>query len=250
MRWFVDQNQTALKIAELIRAGFRTEAVQDPFVLNVFQLWRTWSLKLLKEKARIHVEQSAFVIGCVDETGSLRGHASSSEGTRIQDANALPQIFLQTINPKTGGLFVVEGLCIVGRNPCLHPGDIRVVQAVDHPKLRYTKDVVVFPSQGDKPVPSMLSGGDLDGDDFFVIWDQTLIPKVWNWRPMDFTPVPPRELSRDVNSWDLRQFFVQYMMNDVLPLIAVAHLAWAAELKPHSPICKLSSIFMNHACAN
>ncbi|KAH8171855.1 RNA dependent RNA polymerase domain-containing protein [Sarocladium implicatum] len=234
---FVDQNQTALKIAEFIRAGFRSDTIQDPFVLNIFRLWRCWSLKLLKEKARIHVEQSAFVIGCVDETGTLRGHSSSSEGINVKDPNILPQIFLQTVDPSTGKMFVLEGLCVIGRNPSLHPGDIRVVQAVDNPKLRHTKNVVVFPSQGDKPLPSMLSGGDLDGDDFFVIWDPTLIPKIWNWQPMDFTPAQPDELARDVNSLDLRQFFVQYMMNDVLPLIAVAHLAWADELKPHSSVC-------------
>lgn len=236
---FVDQDQTALKIAELIRSGFRTETLQEPFVLNIFRLWRSWSLKLLKEKARIHVEQSAFVIGCADETGSLRGHSMASEGTRSMNVDKLPQIFLQTINPVTGKMFVLEGTCIVGRNPSLHPGDIRVVQAVDCPKLRHLRDVVVFPIKGDRPVPSMLSGGDLDGDDFFVIWDQTLIPKIWNWCPMDFTPRQPLELSRDVNANDLRQFFVQYVMNDVLPLIAIAHLAWADELRPHSAICKL-----------
>jgi RNA-dependent RNA polymerase len=59
---------------------------------------------------------------------------------------------------------------------------------------------------------------------------------------MDFTPAQPDELARDVNSLDLRQFFVQYMMNDVLPLIAVAHLAWADELKPHSSVCKVSPL--------
>jgi RNA-dependent RNA polymerase len=235
---FVDQNQTSLAIAELIRSGFRTTSLQEPFVLNIFSLWRSWSLKLLKEKARIHVEQSAFVIGCVDETETLRGHSTLSEGTRVKDVKKLPQIFLQTVNPKTGSLFVLKGICIVGRNPSLHPGDIRVVEAVDCPKLRHLKDVVVFPSKGDRPVPSMLSGGDLDGDDFFVIWDPALIPQIWNWRPMDFSPIEPLELTREVDSRDLRQFFVQYMMNDVLPLIAISHLAWADEHKPRSTICK------------
>lgn len=235
---FVDQNHTSLAIAELIRAGFRSEDVQEPFVLNILRLWRSWSLKLLKEKARIHVEKSAFVIGCVDETGSLRGHSFASEGTRVKDVKTLPQIFLQTINPTTGTSSVLEGVCIVGRNPSLHNGDIRVVEAIDCPQLRHLKDVVVFPSTGDRPVPSMLSGGDLDGDDFFVIWDKALIPEIWNWRPMDFSPTKPREVDRDVNSQDLRQFFVQYMMNDVLPLIAISHLAWADEHKPRSNICE------------
>ncbi|KAL2209053.1 RdRP-domain-containing protein [Sarocladium strictum] len=244
---FVDQNHTSLAIAELIHSGFRSDDVQEPFVLNVFSLWRSWSLKLLKEKARIHVEQSAFVIGCVDETGILRGHSIASEGIRAKDVERLPQIFLQTIDPTTGKSFVLEGVCIVGRNPSLHNGDIRVVEAIDCPQLRHLKDVVVFPSTGDRPVPSMLSGGDLDGDDFFVIWDKTLIPEIWNWRPMDFSPIKPREVERDVNSQDLRQFFVQYMMNDVLPLIAISHLAWADEQKPRSNICRRLAELHSHA---
>ncbi|KAL6698400.1 RNA dependent RNA polymerase domain-containing protein [Trichoderma pleuroticola] len=234
----VDENQSTLVLAELLQAGFKTKTVQEPFVTNLLTLWRSWSLKLLKEKARIPIAKSAFVLGCVDETATLRGHSNSTEGTSEKDVNKLPQIFLQVSDlKKYNNATVIKGVCVVGRNPSLHPGDIRVVEAVDIPELRHLRDVVVFPSTGDRPVPNMLSGGDLDGDDFFVIWEPTLIPDEWNHPAMNYSSPPPEELDRDVNADDLRDFFVKYMQNDVLPLIATAHLGLADSKGVKSEIC-------------
>ncbi|KID89494.1 suppressor of ascus dominance [Metarhizium guizhouense ARSEF 977] len=236
---FVDENQSSLVLAELLKAGFMTDNVLEPFTLNIFNLWLSWSFRLLKEKTRIHVPKSAFVLGCVDESGSLRGHSIETESSSDQlDEHKLPQIFLQLTDPShEGRTNTIQGKCVVGRNPSLHPGDIRVVQAVNNPKLRHLKDVIVFPSKGDRPVPAMLSGGDLDGDDFFIIWDDRLIPKEWNHKPMDYQAPNPRQLDRDVTVDDLREFFVNYMKNDNLGLIAVAHLAFADMHGPKSQIC-------------
>ncbi|PHH80563.1 hypothetical protein CDD82_1668 [Ophiocordyceps australis] len=235
---YVDENQSTLALAELLKAGFKSNDIQEPFVLNLLNLWRSWSLKLLKEKARILVEKSAFVLGCVDETGTLRGHMVGSEGSSSKDINQLPQIFLQLTNPSEyGRTTIIEGICVVGRNPSLHPGDIRVVHAVDNTNLHHLKDVVVFPSTGDRPIPSMLSGGDLDGDDFFVLWDEQLIPSEWNFAPMNYTGPEPVQINREVNVDDVRDFFVKYMKNDVLGLIATAHLGQADQHGPKSPNC-------------
>ncbi|KAM3435756.1 hypothetical protein NHJ13734_005400 [Beauveria thailandica] len=230
---FIDENQTTVIVAELLKADF-----QDPFVKNLLKLWRSWSLKLMKEKCRIQIEKSAFVMGCVDETGTLRGHSMQTEGSQGKDKAGLPQIFLQMSDRKYGNkTTILEGVCFIGRNPSLHAGDIRVVEAVDNPCLRHLKDVVVFPSKGDRSLPSMLSGGDLDGDEYFVIWDPTLVPKIWNTPPMHSTPVISQDLERDVEVDDLRNFAVKYMKNDCLGLIAVAHLAHADNLGLNHPTC-------------
>jgi RNA-dependent RNA polymerase len=227
----VDENQTSLAMKDLINWGFMDTEIQEPFVMTILQLWRTWSMKLLKEKARVIVEKGAFVLGCVDETGTLRGHSAATERSRgPKNVNELPQIFLQVPEiPGKPGYRVIEGVCLVGRNPSLHPGDIRIVQAIDCPALRHMRDVVVFPSIGDRDVPGMLSGGDLDGDDFFVIWEPSLLPPRWNFPPMDYRAPPPTALTRDVNHHDLAQFFVKYMRNDCLPFIALSHLANADD---------------------
>ena len=228
LRQHVDKNQTTLVLADILLHGFKEPDVQEPFVLSILNLWKTWSLKLVKEKARIPIEKSAFILGCADETGTLRGHSKSTEGSKVKDVSKLPQIFLQISDPEEPQKStVVAGVCIVGRNPSLHPGDIRVVEAVDVSALRHLRDVVVFPTKGDRDVPSMLSGGDLDGDDFFVIWDPDLLPPEWNHPPMEHLPVKPKILNRGVQTKDLRAFFVKYMKNDILPTVALAHLALA-----------------------
>lgn len=225
---FIDENLTSLTIKDLVCWGFMDADIQEPFVLTILDLWRIWSMKLLKEKARVVVEQSAFLLGCLDETATLRGHITTTEGKTTKNAEDLPQIFLQVPNPHDGKFHCVTGVCIVGRNPSLHPGDIRVVEAVDVPALRHLKNVVVFPSVGDRDVPSMLSGGDLDGDDFFVIWNPDLIPQDWHQPPMNYTQPKPPVLKRGyVKVSDLRTFFVRYIQNDCLALVARAHLAQA-----------------------
>lgn len=60
---------------------------------------------------------------------------------------------------------------MVTRNPCLHPGDIRILKAVEKDELKHLSNVIVFSSKGYRPVCNMMAGGDLDGDVYFVCWD-------------------------------------------------------------------------------
>lgn len=228
----VDPNRMTLTIAGLVQAGFRRS--NEPFVTSLLRLWRAWSTKYLKEKARLAVREGACVLGCTDETGILKGHFEADKVYEDDEPEAkmakLPQVFIQVTSPDTGHRKVIEGLCAIARNPSLHPGDIRVVRAVDVPALHHLVDVLVLPQTGDRDIASMCSGGDLDGDDYVVIWDRRLLPRMWNAEPMDYTPPVPTPLGRDVTQTDITRFFVKYIKNDFLPKIAHAHLAWADYL--------------------
>ena len=70
----------------------------------------------------------------------------------------------------------VTGRVTVGKNPCYLLGDIRVLEAVDDPRLHHLVDCLVFPTEGKRPHPSEIAGSDLDGDEYFVCWDEDLIP--------------------------------------------------------------------------
>lgn len=234
---FVDQNQVTLTLANMILDGFQTSG--EPFMTSMLRLWRSWSMRYLKEKAQICVERGAFLLGCTDETGSLRGHFDHAppiptNGTVEEKSLYIPQVFVQLSRdpeePRNLGPKVLLGPMIVARNPSLHPGDIRMVCGVDVPRLHNLKDVIVFPQTGDRDVPSMCSGGDLDGDDFIIIQDPDLFPREWNHEPLDYTAPQPQELDRDVTTDDLTTFFITYMKNDSLGLIASAHMAWADRL--------------------
>jgi RNA-dependent RNA polymerase len=228
----IDFNHMTLTMANMINDGFME--CQDPFMISMLRLWRSWTIKYLKEKAKILVDKGACLFGCVDEYGVLEGHFDANQqlppdASREARISKLPQIYVQIDMEGDGRYQALEGICCIYRNPSLHPGDVRVVHAVDRPQLRYLKDVLVLPQTGDRDLGNMCSGGDLDGDDYLVIWDETLFPPIeeWNNPPMDFTAHPPKPLNRDVIVDDISEFFIQYMKNDQLPTIAHAHLCWA-----------------------
>jgi RNA-dependent RNA polymerase len=225
----IDFNQVTLTIAGMVIDGFMQ--AKDPFMMSMLNLWRSWSVKYLKQKAKITIEQGACLLGCVDETGELKGHFSDAQppdGASVEERiNALPEVFCY-VDPKRTGIYeAIEGVCIIARNPSLHPGDIRVVRAVDNANLHHLRNVVVLPQTGDRDLGNMCSGGDLDGDDYWIIWDQDLIPQEWNHPAMDFTADPPRRVKNEVTVKDMTEFFVNYMKNDNLGTIAHAHLAAA-----------------------
>ena len=232
LRDTVDPNRMTLDIADLVASGFRR--VKEPFVMSLLHLWRAWSLKYLKEKAKIPVSKGAFVLGVVDETATLKGQFDSlrpsDSASREEMENTLPEIFMQITNPQTGEREVIEGICILARNPSLHRGDIRVVKAVNYRALRHLCDIVVVPQTGDRDLPSMCSGGDLDGDDYMVIWDPNLIPQEWNVDPFHYNAPTPRTAEGEITTDQIIEFFIDYLQNDFLGRIAHAHLGAADYL--------------------
>ncbi|KAL9114236.1 MAG: hypothetical protein Q9227_001658 [Pyrenula ochraceoflavens] len=229
----IDPNRMTIVLSSMVSEGFR--GTNEPFVTSLLRLWRAWSLKYLKEKAKITVRKGACVLGVVDETATLQGYRESQQaaarlGSSEEKEGALPEIFIQVEKADSPGHFeVIEGICFLGRSPALHPGDIRVVRAVDCPRLHHLRDVVVLPQTGDRDISSMCSGGDLDGDDYFVVWDPDLIPREWFHEPMDFSTKKENMPEKDVTMNDISTFFVNYIKNDFLGVIAHAHMAWADD---------------------
>ena len=225
----VDFNQTTITLANMIHDGFM--AAEDPYMLSCLRLWKAWMTKYLKEKARIFVDQGAFVLGCTDETGTLRGRYSDDPTKgELNEKTVLPEIFLQISDPLNPGQYlVIESICVLARNPSLHPGDVLVVRAVDVPELHHLRDCVALPQTGDRDLANMCSGGDLDGDDFLVMWDPDLVPPEWFHEPMNYESPPPVRSEGSVSIDDITTFFVQHMRADNLPLIACAHRYWAED---------------------
>ena len=108
---------------------------------------------------------------------------------------------LNSLCDKNRSRFTVEGvngMVLVTKNPCVHPGDIQKVKVVSeksHPekflKLSHLYNVIVFPSKGARPLQNKLSGGDLDGDVYMVIWDENIVGQVKN-------TFPPKEIGGQV----------------------------------------------------
>ncbi|GAV82938.1 RdRP domain-containing protein/RRM_6 domain-containing protein [Cephalotus follicularis] len=226
------ENSNILK--EMLLCGYKPD--DEPFLSMMLQIFRASMLLELRTKTRIFVPCGRSMMGCLDETKTLE----------------YGQVFVQFSGARHGKVsddymygisgsdrhFIIEGKVVVAKNPCLHPGDIRVLKAVDVPDLHHMVDCVVFPQKGKRPHPNECSGSDLDGDIYFVCWDPELIPPQ-QCPPMDYTPPPTIELDHDVTIEEVEVYFADYMVNDSLGIIANAHTAFADNepLKAMSNAC-------------
>ncbi|KAJ7627136.1 RNA dependent RNA polymerase-domain-containing protein [Roridomyces roridus] len=207
-----------IPVAKMIRAGLGEQTM----LKNVLACIKCQLLRELKYKARIMVQDGAYLLGIADEYDVLE------EG----------QIYC-AVSPKgLSSRRVITGQCTIFRSPCLHPGDARLVTAVDHPAFKDfpLTDVVVF-SVKDAPrdLPSMLGGGDLDGDFFTVIWDKEL-QITREHEPMDYTGVPPVK-KVNITMDDVCDFFVTFVKSDVLGIVAHCWQAMADYWGPQHEYC-------------
>lgn len=186
----------------------------DSFLYRVVEMAVINKLQELKYRGRIPVEKGFTLYGIMDETGHLR------EG----------EIFVATERVPEGGRNVlVRPQVIITRSPAMHPGDVQVVRAVDVPEdspLQRLSNCVVFSQHGQRDLPSQLSGGDLDGDLYNVIYDDDLFP-TRTCTPADYERVKPVELDRPVTGKDMSDFFVRFMQSDQLGMICNVHMQLA-----------------------
>ena len=115
---------------------------------------------------------------------------------------------------------------IVTRCPISHPSCIRKLKAVAAPKLNYLFDVIVFSTKGDRPAQNMMSGGDLDGDIYFVSWDTNLVSQVTEVDPPCEAPPRDESLSEPIAKYEVASNITYYLKNDCLGSVSNLHLAW------------------------
>ncbi|TKA59705.1 hypothetical protein B0A55_11199, partial [Friedmanniomyces simplex] len=133
---------------------------------------------LKAKRFKIRLSQSTSLFGIPDMTGTLKpGEIYVRFSQPLKDA-------------KTGQTWAsLSGLeVLVARNPALRNADIQKMRCVYKQELEHLEDVVVFSIHGPRPQAGKLSGGDYDGDTFWVCWEPTLVA------PFKNAPAP----------WDLR----------------------------------------------
>ncbi|KAI8648971.1 RNA-dependent RNA polymerase [Fusarium keratoplasticum] len=109
-----------------------------------------------EQRCRIFVQKSRILFGVCDAWGVLKKGECAVKVT--MEENGQP--------------YALKGAEVtVIRNPCLHPGDWQKFKAVERPELSHLVDCIVFSTRGSRPAADLMSGGDLDGDQFFVCWD-------------------------------------------------------------------------------
>jgi hypothetical protein len=193
---------------------------KDQFLSAVVEAAVLRELRLLKHKARIPIAQGVTLFGIMDETGYLH------EGQiyiAFDDAHFIADRYM----------FLNNRRMIVTRSPALHPGDIQFATNVippAHHLLRELRNCIVFSQKGTRDLPSCLSGGDLDGDIYNVIWDEEAVGQCQRvYQPADYPRVAPLNIGRVVEREDMTDFFITFMATDQLGLIATRHMILADQ---------------------
>lgn len=200
----------------------------EPYLSMILHAFRASKLLELRQRTRIFVPKGRCLMGCLDESktlnyGEVFVQVSQTPGNKQFYDTGL-SAFAQ--NPVDSKISIVHGKVIVAKNPCLHPGDIRVLCAVNITELHHMVDCIVFPQQGERPHPDECSGSDLDGDIYFISWDKSLIPPQQD-PPMDYDPPPTTTLDHNVTIEEIQVYFANYMLNDTLGIIANRHTVFA-----------------------
>ncbi|CAA6664758.1 unnamed protein product [Spirodela intermedia] len=256
-------------LKEMLLCGYSPG--EEPFLSMMLWTFRASRLLELRTRSRIFIPMGRSMMGCLDETRTL------------EYGEVFVQVSLRAPEVATAPVWPLSlGEVIVSKNPCLHPGDLRTLLAVDVPALHHMVDCVVFPQKGERsyiymdhfdipffnsslvsvlcnffeirrplcyrrPHPNECSGSDLDGDVYFVSWDPELTPPR-QVPPMDYTPVPQATLNRDVMIEDVEEYFANYIVNNSLGVISNAHTVFAdreprmAESEVCLELAKLFSI--------
>ncbi|TDL27509.1 RdRP-domain-containing protein [Rickenella mellea] len=215
-----------------INTLLKHEFHREVMLRNILRCIECNILHDLKYRARIQVDEGVYLMGIADEFGVLKPG----------------EIYCAIQKPDDAGKKIITGQVTIFRTPAIHPGDVRITQAVNHPLLESSKlvNVVVFSTQpSDRNLPNMLSGGDLDGDWYTVIWDKNLqIQRVHE--PMDYTPVTPKTVDH-VSIADITEFVIDFMKSDVLGIVATHHLAQADFRSPFDTKCIQLAELNSHA---
>nr|POF24091.1 rna-dependent rna polymerase 1 [Quercus suber] len=173
-RWLANKsiNDREERVLKMLEHGLRP--TENKFLGEEVAVTVQWLLDREVKNTKIPVFQSTSAIGIPDLSGSLNPG-------EIQ-VNFSEAIYDPTSDRSWSTLQDMDVL--IARNPSQRDSDIQKVRAVRRRELSHLRDVIIFSTQGRRPLASKLSGGDYDGDTFVVYWDQKLV------RPFRNAPAP------------------------------------------------------------
>ncbi|KAI0068465.1 RdRP-domain-containing protein [Artomyces pyxidatus] len=180
----------------------------------------------LKQHARIPVHDGYTLVGVADVHRYLEPN----------------QIFACISDPETHEFLYLKGPTLISRSPTIHPGDVQLVQAIGRPPpgSPFAKEplpnTVVFSVKGERPLPSYLGGGDLDGDLYNVSTFPDLLPRT-TFEPAAYEPAPKKYLDRPSTMDDVADFVADYIINDLLGMVAIFWLL-IADANPDGIFCQ------------
>ncbi|KAI3947021.1 hypothetical protein MKW92_024934 [Papaver armeniacum] len=207
----------------------------------------------LRTRTRIFVPKGRSMMGCLDETATLEYGQVFVQVSRINRNKLCGDSFSMLNGNGPAETILVLGKVVVAK---IHACTLVICVSCRLSMCRHCTIwwiVLYFLKKGkgesipvtNLPHPNECSGSDLDGDVYFVCWDQELIP-LRQVEPMDYDASPAIELFHDVQIEEVEEYFANYMINDSLGVIANTHTAFAdkEQLKAESKQCiELAKLF-------
>ncbi|KAF8581580.1 RdRP-domain-containing protein [Ramaria rubella] len=185
--------------------------IRDPFIDRCMQFSVHHVLREIKFKSRVPVPKSWKLVGVVDAHNILEPH----------------QIYACIVRGEGSSPQYIKGTILISKSPTIHPGDVQFAEAIGAPPtgspLLALTNCVVFSQRGDRPLPNMLSGSDLDGDEYDLIQLTSLHPPR-TVAPGKYDPAPKHILDRNSEIEDVADFVVNFINNDMLGIIAINFL--------------------------
>lgn len=201
-------------VATMIGCGIPLE---EPYLQHRLSILMKEEKKSLKG-GKIHVPESYYLMGTADPTGLLE----SDEVCIILDCGQ------------------ISGEVLVYRNPGLHFGDIHILKATYVRELEdfvgNAKYAIFFPCKGPRSLADEMSGGDFDGDMFFVSRNPQLLENFKQtepWTPSTSTPNVPNRKPSEFSDEELEvELFKLFLRNRFQPssTVGVAADSWLAMM--------------------
>ncbi|CAM4866237.1 unnamed protein product [Rotaria socialis] len=207
-----------------------TQLTREPFARSLLLLLAQERLTKLREKSHVQIPltDGRMLLGVVDETMSLQ----------------YGQVFIQLRDLNGQSEILKDRNILITKNPAHFPGDIRKLVAIDCPPLHHLYDCVVFPAQGVRPHPNEISGSDIDGDEYWVCWNEDLVNHATlQHEPATFDSAEKVKHNGEITIREIADFLFKYLSSDSLGALSNRHLACCAINGPgDDKSCRLAKI--------
>lgn len=135
-------------LGRMLLQGYRPQ--KEPYLYAMLRSHLESQLSDLRSRCRIFVPKGRVLVGCLDEIGTLEyGQVYAQVTMTKSELQSVNHPYFERVDETTS---VVKGKVVVTKNPCLHPGDVRVLEAVLDVQLHesHLVDCLVFPQKGER----------------------------------------------------------------------------------------------------
>ncbi len=211
----------------------------EPLFSQFINIFVYSKLLNIKYTGKLNDKKCVCLMGVIDETNTLEEDQVFIHLVHTTEFCRINKILNQKVT--------------VYRSPSLYPGDIKILEAINTPALSHMVNVIVFSKKGKRPTFNKLSGGDLDGDRYFVSFNDYITNNIID-KNCESLEDPKYEnknnnnilINRKYNIDDAINCIIQATENDTIGIICDNHMALAdkEKLKAFDPKCiKLCKYF-------